>query len=193
MGQNARKGKHERQRSKDHNRRSSYDRKAYSAEPQTAAAIMGKRWEDLIDAAASATEEDSRDLTPVSFPTPRSSQTNYDRSRSLRNTHPTSTIGPPCPPSLLHSSSRTQPHLCKTPLPRPRLNWVTCNHFLRLNPPLSPLSLATTSICLPRVSRTRRRHIHIPSRSIVPLVGSCPFCEIAMHALNVSVAYVKNV
>jgi hypothetical protein len=26
---------------------------------------MGKRWEDLIDAAASATEEDSRDLTPV--------------------------------------------------------------------------------------------------------------------------------
>jgi hypothetical protein len=44
----------------------SYDRKAFSAEPQTAAAIMGKRWEDLIDAAASATEEDSRDLTPVS-------------------------------------------------------------------------------------------------------------------------------
>jgi hypothetical protein len=43
----------------------SYDRKAYSAEPQTAAAILGKRWEDLIDAAASATEEDSRDLTPV--------------------------------------------------------------------------------------------------------------------------------
>jgi hypothetical protein len=43
----------------------SYDRKAYSAEPQTAAAILGKRWEDLIDAAASATEEDSQDLTPV--------------------------------------------------------------------------------------------------------------------------------
>ncbi|KAF1365113.1 hypothetical protein EJ07DRAFT_161225 [Lizonia empirigonia] len=65
VGQNARKGKHERQKSKDHNRRMSYDRKAYSAEPQTAAAILGKRWEDLIDAAASATEEDSRDLTPV--------------------------------------------------------------------------------------------------------------------------------
>ena len=43
----------------------SYDRKAYSVEPQAAAAILGKRWEDLIDAAASATEEDSRDLTPV--------------------------------------------------------------------------------------------------------------------------------
>ncbi|KAF3005043.1 hypothetical protein E8E13_009261 [Curvularia kusanoi] len=65
VGQNARKGKHERQKSKDNNRRMSYDRKAYSAEPQTAAAILGKRWEDLIDAAASATEEDSRDLTPV--------------------------------------------------------------------------------------------------------------------------------
>jgi hypothetical protein len=65
VGQNARKGKHERQKSKDHTRRMSYDRKAYSAEPQTAAAILGKRWEDLIDAAASATEEDSRDLTPV--------------------------------------------------------------------------------------------------------------------------------
>lgn len=45
----------------------SYDRKAFSAEPASAAAIMGKRWEDLIDAAASANEEDSRDLTPVSF------------------------------------------------------------------------------------------------------------------------------
>jgi hypothetical protein len=52
----------------------SYDRKAFSAEPQTAAAIMGKRWEDLIDAAASATEEDSRDLTPVSALTHRSFQ-----------------------------------------------------------------------------------------------------------------------
>lgn len=51
----------------------SYDRKAYSAEPQTAAAILGKRWEDLIDAAASATEEDSRDLTPVCAKLPASS------------------------------------------------------------------------------------------------------------------------
>lgn len=65
VGQNARRGKHERQKSRDHNRRMSYDRKAFSAEPAAAAAIMGKRWEDLIDAAASATEEDSRDLTPV--------------------------------------------------------------------------------------------------------------------------------
>ncbi|KAF2266204.1 hypothetical protein CC78DRAFT_552579 [Lojkania enalia] len=65
VGQNARKPKHERTKSKEHSRRMSHDRKAYSAEPQTAAALYGKRWEDLIDAAASATEEDSRDLTPV--------------------------------------------------------------------------------------------------------------------------------
>ncbi|KAF2470436.1 uncharacterized protein BDR25DRAFT_34795 [Lindgomyces ingoldianus] len=65
VGQNARKPKHERTKSKEHARRMSHDRKAYSAEPQTAAALYGKRWEDLIDAAASATEEDSRDLTPV--------------------------------------------------------------------------------------------------------------------------------
>ncbi|KAF2661557.1 hypothetical protein K491DRAFT_710772 [Lophiostoma macrostomum CBS 122681] len=65
VGQNARKPKHERTKSKEHARRMSHDRKAFSAEPQTAAALFGKRWEDLIDAAASATEEDSRELTPV--------------------------------------------------------------------------------------------------------------------------------
>jgi len=44
----------------------SYDRKAYSAEPSTAlSAAYGKRWEDLIDAATSATEEDE-ERTPVS-------------------------------------------------------------------------------------------------------------------------------
>jgi hypothetical protein len=46
----------------------SYDRKAMSAEPQGLAAKYGNRWEDLIEAAASATEEDVRDLTPVSTP-----------------------------------------------------------------------------------------------------------------------------
>ncbi|KAF2838543.1 hypothetical protein M501DRAFT_1004295 [Patellaria atrata CBS 101060] len=65
VSQNARKPKHERTKSKDHVKRLSHDRKAFSAEPQNAAALWGKRWEDLIDAAASATEEDSRDLTPV--------------------------------------------------------------------------------------------------------------------------------
>lgn len=54
--ENARKGKHERERSKDL-KRLSHDRK--SLEPGH------KRWEDLLDAAQSATEEESRDLTPV--------------------------------------------------------------------------------------------------------------------------------
>ena len=58
--------KHERKRSKEFAKRLSGDRKAFSSEP-SAASLYGKRWEDLIDAAASATEEeDSRDLTPVS-------------------------------------------------------------------------------------------------------------------------------
>ncbi|KAJ6141585.1 hypothetical protein N7470_009975 [Penicillium chermesinum] len=57
--QSARKPKHERQRSKEHARRPSLgDRKALSAEPQTAAWAQGKRWEDLIEAATSATEAD---------------------------------------------------------------------------------------------------------------------------------------
>lgn len=69
VGQNARKPKHERTRSKELQKRFSHERKAFSAEPQ--AAVLGKRWEDLIDAAASATEEDireredSRDRTPT--------------------------------------------------------------------------------------------------------------------------------
>ena len=58
--------KHERRRSRDIAKRNSLDRSKFSIEP-TAASLYGKRWEDLLDAATSATEEDgSRDLTPVS-------------------------------------------------------------------------------------------------------------------------------
>lgn len=65
--QNTRKPKHDRTRSKEFARRPSLgDRKALSAEPQTAAWVQGKRWEDLIEAATSATEVDEdRDTTPV--------------------------------------------------------------------------------------------------------------------------------
>jgi hypothetical protein len=67
--QSARKPKHERTKSKDNSqRRLSVDRKAMSAEPSSMLAISGRRWEDLIDAAASATEEGSRENTPVSAP-----------------------------------------------------------------------------------------------------------------------------
>lgn len=65
LSQQARLAKHERRKSKELSKRNSGDRKAFSAEP-SAAALYGKRWEDLIDAATSATEEEgSRDLTPV--------------------------------------------------------------------------------------------------------------------------------
>lgn len=67
--QYGRQPKHERTKSKDHIRRMSIEgRKAFSAEPPGALAAIarGKRWEDLIEAATSATEADSdRDLTPV--------------------------------------------------------------------------------------------------------------------------------
>ncbi|KAI9846889.1 MAG: hypothetical protein M1837_003501 [Sclerophora amabilis] len=65
--QNARKPQHERKRSRgEHAKRSSYDgRKALSAEPTNTATALGKRWEDLIDAATTATEEAEDDRTPV--------------------------------------------------------------------------------------------------------------------------------
>ncbi|KAI2102621.1 hypothetical protein LOZ34_005445 [Ophidiomyces ophidiicola] len=68
----ARRGKHERTRSKELARRNSLsDRKALSAEPQTAAWVQGKRWEDLIEAATSATEvDDDRDHTPKALTPP---------------------------------------------------------------------------------------------------------------------------
>jgi hypothetical protein len=68
VSKRAREPQHKRQKSRGeqaHLRRMSYDRKAYSAEPSSAfSAAYGKRWEDLIDAATSATEEDE-ERTPV--------------------------------------------------------------------------------------------------------------------------------
>jgi hypothetical protein len=64
----SRKLKHDRTRSKDYGRRPSLgDRKALSAEPQTAAWAQGKRWEDLIEAATSATEADDEQNSDVSY------------------------------------------------------------------------------------------------------------------------------
>ncbi|KIX05793.1 uncharacterized protein Z518_03765 [Rhinocladiella mackenziei CBS 650.93] len=92
MGQNARKGKHERGKSrefsaKEFSRRLSVEgRKAMSAEPPTAAWVQGKRWEDLIEAATSATEaDDDRDLTPM----PQSPNFPPSASTTAASTHPT--------------------------------------------------------------------------------------------------------
>jgi len=65
--QSARKPKYDRLKSKEFGRRPSLsDRKALSAEPQTAAWAQGKRWEDLIEAATSATEADDEPYSEVS-------------------------------------------------------------------------------------------------------------------------------
>jgi hypothetical protein len=63
---------HRRQRSREFEymrRVSAYDRKAYSAEPSDEAAVYGKRWEDLIEAATSASEDGIEERTPVCRPT----------------------------------------------------------------------------------------------------------------------------
>jgi hypothetical protein len=68
ISQSARKPKQDRPRSKEFPRRPSIgDRKALSAEPQTAAWAQGKRWEDLIEAATSATEADDEHYSEVSL------------------------------------------------------------------------------------------------------------------------------
>jgi hypothetical protein len=68
MSKRAREPQHNRQKSREKllGRRMSYDRKAYSAEPSSHLSAYGKRWEDLIDAATSATEDVDEDRTPVS-------------------------------------------------------------------------------------------------------------------------------
>jgi hypothetical protein len=68
VSKRAREPTHKRQKSREqiHMRRMSYDRKAFSAEPSSHLSAYGKRWEDLIDAATSATEDVDEDRTPVS-------------------------------------------------------------------------------------------------------------------------------
>lgn len=62
----AREPQHQRQKSREkaYLKRMSYDRKAQSAEPSSA---FGSRWQDLIEAATSATEDVNDDRTPVSL------------------------------------------------------------------------------------------------------------------------------
>lgn len=97
--QNNRKPKHERTKSKDHARRLSIEgRKAFSAEPQGAAPAMGKRWEELIEAATSANEADSdRDMTPVG--------SSFNQSTLCPLTHSLSAAQMPHSPSSGHRTS----------------------------------------------------------------------------------------
>ena len=71
LSKRASQPQHKRQKSKGENaylKRFSHDRKAYSAEPSSTLAAYGKRWEDLIDAATSATEDVDEERTPVCNP-----------------------------------------------------------------------------------------------------------------------------
>ena len=126
VSKRAREPQHKRQKSREnaaHLRRMSYDRKAFSAEPSSAlSAAYGKRWEDLIDAATSATEEDE-DRTPV-------------RSHITHSSIDTDSIGPSFPyirqpgfiasilrlslPRLPSFTAPTSPHTAVLPSRRSR-------------------------------------------------------------------------
>jgi len=122
VSKRAREPQHRRQKSKEsqlynHMRRMSYDRKAYSAEPSSGLAAYGKRWEDLIDAATSATEDVNEDRTPVShaFSPPLSRQhshTNRCPSRRRSPNPPSPSTAPPSPPSPPPTSKATRPRRC---------------------------------------------------------------------------------
>lgn len=84
-----------------HMRRMSYDRKAFSAEPSAGLAAYGKRWEDLIDAATSATEDVNDDRTPVSIK-PRHNI--LDFGKTLTSQMPLSPRAPNSPSSINRSS-----------------------------------------------------------------------------------------
>ena len=112
---NSRKPKHERQRSKDQTRLSIEGRKAFSAEPPGAVpGSRGTRWEDLIEAATSATEAGSdRDLTPVGlFPSVLKGYLLIDNHRSLSPRRQSKEPPTPLSPPLIIRPTKLRP--CKT-------------------------------------------------------------------------------
>ena len=119
VSKRAREPQHRRQKSRGDNahlRRMSYDRKAYSAEPSSGlSAAYGKRWEDLIDAATSATEDADEDRTPVSCIFVYTYHTlNINRSRHLQyqltEHHCLHSPHPTFKDIKLHPSNKHSPH-----------------------------------------------------------------------------------
>ncbi|OJJ30628.1 hypothetical protein ASPWEDRAFT_120495 [Aspergillus wentii DTO 134E9] len=106
--QGSRKPKHDRVKSKEYKRRLSLgERKALSAEPQTAAWAQGKRWEDLIEAATSATEVDDDPSEPGRSPTIAPLISNITSAPSVSSKHrsslpPAFQSGPGLPPPTSH-------------------------------------------------------------------------------------------
>jgi hypothetical protein len=132
VSKRAREPQHRRQKSKEsqlynHMRRMSYDRKAYSAEPSSGLAAYGKRWEDLIDAATSATEDVNEDRTPVS-PLCAPHPPHHPNQR-------TDAAIPANPPLPTLRQPLLPPPLLRLPLPRlPSLAAATSPHAARLQP-----------------------------------------------------------
>lgn len=92
-----------------------HDRKAYSVEPSS---DYGKRWEDLIDAAASATEDIDEDRTPV-----RHSSSFGSNTRQLTAQVPQSPVSvhraslPPLPHQAFHGYQASPLQQALTPPP----------------------------------------------------------------------------
>jgi hypothetical protein len=157
LSKRAKEPQHKRQKSRGeqpHLRRMSYDRKAYSAEPSSAlSAAYGKRWEDLIDAATSATEDVNEDRTPVGF----STIPHCFYCLSLRFLHlPYPSTVYQCPRSLLPISRDTKRHHCNKLLHHHHTYRKLLNHF----PPSRVERVVITSILnlvvfltLPQASR----------------------------------------
>lgn len=138
--QQARLAKHERRKSREHShhphKRHSGERKAFSAEPiGHGLTSAGRRWEDLLEAATSATEEEdgSRDLTPVRchlsspsptplFPPHIPSSSQFGCNSPFRPPLlPPGDPGPvPNSHGLLSASTRSPPPLTSPPRPRPQ-------------------------------------------------------------------------
>lgn len=179
--QNSRKPKHERTKSKDHARRLSVEgRKAFSAEPQGAASAMGKRWEELIEAATSANEADSdRDMTPVSYqswvsPGPQSILLTNAHIRSLNLRLPLNALPSPHSPPLWPISILTRPLPSSMPSPHPGPLNPPSTLFLPLNPLLNLPPLPATPF-------TSRPQVSLP-RTQVPrplFLNQCKFTALA--------------
>ncbi|EEH47670.2 uncharacterized protein PADG_03754 [Paracoccidioides brasiliensis Pb18] len=133
LTQSARRARHERNRSKEFGRRPSLnERKALSAEPQTAAWVQGKRWEDLIEAATSATEVDDRDLTPVSK-SPQFNPFNHNVTSAPSTTKHRSSLPPAFQSSSIPGLPTPQPHYRQ--LPPPSLSYTASPLQKALTPP----------------------------------------------------------
>lgn len=204
LSQSARKAKHERHKANGHFRNTSHERKALSAEPN----MYGKRWEDLIDAATSATEEDSRDLTPVRPCSPWLTLIILSfvlipitRYQSRPSAHRKSNLVLPCRPSpWARSFSPTpRPH-CNKPSHHHRqmmlqIHWICIpsprsKTRPRLRPStLQPRARIFTSCRL--MPLTRHQCSQIPSKSIAPAVEGLAYSRTVLHVQSVYVVSVQ--